>query len=307
MRILGIDPGLRLTGYGVLDYHVLRPRLRRWWMLFAMAWVATLLFVLGLQRWQVHVVKAHAAALARWQKAQAGVLQRLRADPPAGSHFMSGTIDGLRVELSEPCTRLKASLFPDREPGPAPAYISIPAGGVAWDDPVRDMVFVVEPDALDIIHGLKVFPRVPAPPAPSPPPVHPLLEDFEPYRAAWIGPWTSLTPLPILWNVLFIAALVPSRYALRLAHAQLATALVCLLGWLVALDHPLSVKGILSNPMLPWGIVTVIVGAVLLRVMSARYGRGDSRSCSSCGYDLTGNVSGICPECGRPRELVAAS
>ena len=27
MRILGIDPGLRLTGYGVLDYHVQRPRL----------------------------------------------------------------------------------------------------------------------------------------------------------------------------------------------------------------------------------------------------------------------------------------
>ena len=27
MRILGIDPGLRLTGYGVLDYHVLKPRL----------------------------------------------------------------------------------------------------------------------------------------------------------------------------------------------------------------------------------------------------------------------------------------
>ena len=22
--------------------------------------------------------------------------------------------------------------------------------------------------------------------------------------------------------------------------------------------------------------------------------------CKSCGYDLTGNVSGICPECGRP-------
>jgi crossover junction endodeoxyribonuclease RuvC len=27
VRILGIDPGLRLTGYGVLDYHVTRPRL----------------------------------------------------------------------------------------------------------------------------------------------------------------------------------------------------------------------------------------------------------------------------------------
>src|SRR5688572_29335507 len=27
MRILGIDPGLRLTGYGVIDYHVTRPGL----------------------------------------------------------------------------------------------------------------------------------------------------------------------------------------------------------------------------------------------------------------------------------------
>jgi crossover junction endodeoxyribonuclease RuvC len=27
MRILGLDPGLRLTGYGVVDYHPLRPRL----------------------------------------------------------------------------------------------------------------------------------------------------------------------------------------------------------------------------------------------------------------------------------------
>ncbi len=27
MRILGIDPGLRLTGYGVIEYHALKPRL----------------------------------------------------------------------------------------------------------------------------------------------------------------------------------------------------------------------------------------------------------------------------------------
>ena len=27
MRILGIDPGLRLTGYGVIDYKPLRPKL----------------------------------------------------------------------------------------------------------------------------------------------------------------------------------------------------------------------------------------------------------------------------------------
>ena len=27
MRILGVDPGLRLTGYGVVDYHAFRPKL----------------------------------------------------------------------------------------------------------------------------------------------------------------------------------------------------------------------------------------------------------------------------------------
>jgi crossover junction endodeoxyribonuclease RuvC len=27
MRILGVDPGLRLTGYGLIDYHPFRPRL----------------------------------------------------------------------------------------------------------------------------------------------------------------------------------------------------------------------------------------------------------------------------------------
>jgi len=27
LRILGIDPGLRLTGYGVIEYHPLRPKL----------------------------------------------------------------------------------------------------------------------------------------------------------------------------------------------------------------------------------------------------------------------------------------
>jgi crossover junction endodeoxyribonuclease RuvC len=27
MRILGVDPGLRLTGYGVVDYHPVRPKL----------------------------------------------------------------------------------------------------------------------------------------------------------------------------------------------------------------------------------------------------------------------------------------
>ena len=50
----------------------------------------------------------------------------------------------------------------------------------------------------------------------------------------------------------------------------------------------------------------VITGAVLVGFMCGRrYYRGSpprpaSPQCAACGYDLTGNVSGICPECGTP-------
>lgn len=38
-----------------------------------------------------------------------------------------------------------------------------------------------------------------------------------------------------------------------------------------------------------------IVGAIGARRSRARRAAG---ACSNCGYDLTGNISGVCPECG---------
>lgn len=51
--------------------------------------------------------------------------------------------------------------------------------------------------------------------------------------------------------------------------------------------------------------VTPVVGATSVAIMivtlkSHRAGRDDRPSCDQCGYDLTGNQSGICPECGTP-------
>jgi hypothetical protein len=44
------------------------------------------------------------------------------------------------------------------------------------------------------------------------------------------------------------------------------------------------------------------VGAVaaLARAPARRYRRSRRGLCLNCGYDLRGNVSGVCPECGRP-------
>jgi rubrerythrin len=43
------------------------------------------------------------------------------------------------------------------------------------------------------------------------------------------------------------------------------------------------------------GILTILAGA-LHGLLSAPL--GTDGQCRKCGYDLTGNVSGVCPECG---------
>jgi predicted amidophosphoribosyltransferase len=42
----------------------------------------------------------------------------------------------------------------------------------------------------------------------------------------------------------------------------------------------------------------------LINRLGTRKSRSDS-ACLSCGYNLTGNLSGICPECGRAFPAVA--
>ena len=56
------------------------------------------------------------------------------------------------------------------------------------------------------------------------------------------------------------------------------------------------VVGIAMTSALIWGYITGrVVGAVSGRRTRLRRAR---ELCPTCGYDLTGNVSGVCPECG---------
>src|SRR5262249_34022481 len=64
------------------------------------------------------------------------------------------------------------------------------------------------------------------------------------------------------------------------------------------------------SPVIPFGVGTVVL--VFLRIKARKLG---AFCCKSCGYNLTANISGICPECGaaskaatptvqvRPREI----
>jgi len=47
-------------------------------------------------------------------------------------------------------------------------------------------------------------------------------------------------------------------------------------------------------------IVAAVSAKFVYSCLRWRAAVSDGRTCSECGYDLTGNVSGTCPECGQP-------
>lgn len=64
-----------------------------------------------------------------------------------------------------------------------------------------------------------------------------------------------------------------------------------------------SLSTLRSTVLIPFWIPTCLFGGLLAYFCSPLHKRRQRRRaslCESCGYDLTGNVSGVCPECGRP-------
>ena len=55
-----------------------------------------------------------------------------------------------------------------------------------------------------------------------------------------------------------------------------------------------TILGIALSPLTLWGLVIL---AILTRPPPG------PKLCRKCSYDLTGNVSGVCPECGSPIAL----
>jgi len=81
-----------------------------------------------------------------------------------------------------------------------------------------------------------------------------------------------------------------SEEEIRLQHADVYSAAIRL--WLLA---------VITGPFAALGVMHVVIGPVR-RIRRRRRGL-----CVKCGYDLTGNSSGVCPECATPvvREPIA--
>lgn len=77
-------------------------------------------------------------------------------------------------------------------------------------------------------------------------------------------------------------------------------------GW-IPIYHPASraAGASLSFTFIPYWL-SLIVLAVPTAILFYRDRRYPPGHCQRCGYDLTGNVSGACPECGRATDRVVA-
>lgn len=87
-------------------------------------------------------------------------------------------------------------------------------------------------------------------------------------------------PLPVRFS-----KIVPSFYGISLTLFVIAVFASELLGQFFAIGFMCAV---LYGPFLGMWIVDVV----------KKSGLDSIKRCQSCGYDLTGNVSGVCPECG---------
>lgn len=107
---------------------------------------------------------------------------------------------------------------------------------------------------------------------------------------------------PVAWVVLFVVSLLWARPRLVLSEMTLAIALVATTAWLVHPGATFTWRDITSNDMLVVAALMLLLsGAVLATEVQRKVQATDGPpTCDGCGYNLTGNVSGVCPECGRP-------
>jgi hypothetical protein len=116
-----------------------------------------------------------------------------------------------------------------------------------------------------------------------------------------------------LWMPLWLVALIamgiarPPQRAVRI-EMFLAAAIGCAVGRYLDPAWPFQ-KDVMNPPELVIGVIAVMtggsIGVIMLCSKVAEWrARPKEPRCHECGYNLTGNLSGVCPECGKAVEIL---
>lgn len=167
-----------------------------------------------------------------------------------------------------------------------------------WNDPASGREFRFTLDSFGHFGYSSNWPSGPlyswALPAPPPP-----AAAFESLRRAFIAWVSGIGVGSAAWCGVFLIFLFTTRYRPALSEVLLALAALCTVAWIVNPYFGISFRGIFSNDMLVIAGLMLLASAIMfLGTRQRDRHRPNLGVCSKCEYDLTGNVSGVCPECG---------
>jgi len=108
---------------------------------------------------------------------------------------------------------------------------------------------------------------------------------------------TAIVAVGVAVICLLTAVRVAGRWRRQAAAIGLAAAVLVVVA--IALQRDAAVATI-DRSLLQWLCGAAMVGLALATITPVRNHREGEPPRCPCGYNLTGNVSGICPECGRP-------
>ena len=108
-----------------------------------------------------------------------------------------------------------------------------------------------------------------------------------------VSPWLALA----VWLGIGIWAGFDRPRRSFLMHALATWSLLVSLLWMCKPNYTLTLRGVTSNDNLFFGAL-MLFGWGAAWLFFRRGQLLDPTACRICGYNLTGNVSGICPECG---------
>ena len=102
------------------------------------------------------------------------------------------------------------------------------------------------------------------------------------------------------WLTFILAAMYERSRILRFGQAALGAALVAMTAWNSWRFGPYGGGAAISYAGLVVGSCMLLLSLITIHAGVRRRRREDADRCEKCLYDLTGNESGVCPECGTP-------
>jgi hypothetical protein len=105
-----------------------------------------------------------------------------------------------------------------------------------------------------------------------------------------------------LWFPFVLAAAVAALFHWRARRhyllASLAASLTAACVWMAVLSISNGLSNIWPIALVSWTMLSLPVALLVGLPFLLRRKRRVPGTCLRCGYSLTGNVSGVCPECG---------